>query len=275
MIPNDIRRLTRLGWHVFPVSRHSKSSCFKGAKEEATTDERIISGWVGEFRDCNWRAHPGKSKILCLDIDRAGDLHDCDGFETMEKLVGKHGRLPDGPRLKTGGSGGCVAFFRWEGQELRGGPSALGPGIDVSTIRGAACPTLPPSFHQRTGNPYVWHHARAPWQIALPPIPSWICEALKPLPIPEVDLSQVSAETGSRKLQYYAQDIINAPSGLSNRTIYGKSFKAGLLVGAGILQYQEAEQTLYHAALQRVKPEKRHSIMPSIRSGLRKGMVVK
>lgn len=270
MIPHEITKLTRIGWHVFPVSRYTKRTPFKGAKEQATTDHRLIEEWCYEYPGCNWRAHPGKSGILCLDIDRAGDLHECDGFSTMQRLTEKHGKLPRGPRLKTGGSGGLVAFFRWRGQELRGGPGALGPGIDVSTERGAACPTLPPSIHQHSGNPYVW--LRAPWDISPPELPEWICDALKPLPVPKFDPVEISDDQACRMLGYYAQDIRNAGSGGSNRTLYGSAFKAGKLVGSSKIGYNEALTLLRSAAYERIKPDDRGSIMPTIHSGLRSGM---
>lgn len=275
MIPPELTYLLTLDWHVFPVSRSSKHGCFKGAKDAASSDIKQVYQWSREFPDCNWRAHPGKSGIFFLDIDKPGDLHDNDGFRTMTDFAGKYGPLPRGPRMQSGGSGGLGLFFRHDGQELRGGPNALGPGVDVSTVRGAVCPTLPPSVHQVSGNPYIWLPGQAPWDLPLPEIPAWIVSALKPLPVPEVDFTQVSEGSASRWLAQYADNIQNAASGLSNRTIYGQSFKAGRLVSAGLLSYTEAETTLYHASLQRVKPEKRGGIMPSIRSGLRGGMSAK
>lgn len=267
MIPPQLNRLLPLGWHVFPVSRQTKRTPFKGAKDAATTDPDIIARWCEEYPGCNWRAHPGYSRILCLDIDRAGNLHEADGFATMQRLTERYGALPDGPRMKTGGSGGCVAFFRHDGQDLRGGPGALGAGVDVSTVRGAACPTLPPSVHQVSGGRYLWYRGRAPWEIDLPPIPQWICDNLKPLPHPAVDPVSVSDDVARRLLGHYAQDIIDAPSGLSNRTLYVKAFKAGELVRAGKINRTEAEQSLYRAALMRKIPA--HEAMPTIRSGLR------
>lgn len=268
MIPPDITRVISLGWHVFPVSRQTKKTPFKGAKDNATTDPRIISQWCREYPDCNWRAHPGKSRIFCLDIDRAGNLHEADGFATMTRLTEKYGALPDGPRLKTGGSQGCVAFFRWNGEEMRGGPGALGPGVDVSTYRGAACPTLPPSIHQVSGGRYLWYPGRAPWEISLPDIPQWVCDMLKPKPIPQLDPVEITDEKAARLLGYYAQDVVNAPAGASNRTLYAAAFKSGELMREGKINRHEAEQTLYRAALQRKIPA--HEAMPTIRSGMRK-----
>lgn len=275
MLPPELTYLLTLNWHVFPVSRTTKKSCEKGGKDNASADIKQVFEWSKQFPDCNWRAHPGKSKLLFLDVDKAGDLHDNDGFATIQRLISKHGPLPSGPRLVTGGSGGEGVFFRWEGQEMRGGPNALGPGIDVSTVRGAVCPTLPPSVHQRTGGAYRWRVGLEPWSVPLPPIPQWIVNALKPLPVPEIDYTRTSEDDAARSLDYFADRIRQASSGASNRTIYAQSFKAGKLVAAGLLAYMEAETVLYGAALQRVKPEKRGAIMPSIRSGLRGGMAAK
>ena len=272
MIPPELSRLTDLGWHIFPVSRQTKRTPFKGAKDAATTDHEIIEQWIREYPDCNWRAHPGLSHILCLDIDRAGNLHECDGFATMRDLEQRYGKLPRGPRMKTGGSGGVVAFFRLDGQELRGGSSALGRGIDVSTIRGAACPTLPPSIHQVSGGRYRWYRGAAPWEIELPAIPDWICEKLKPLPTPELKPAEISDDKAGRLLGYYAQDVRNAPSGLGNRTLYVSALKAGKLVAAQKISYSDAMTALRCAANERIKPDDRMSIVPTIKSGLNGGM---
>ena len=64
----------------------------------------------------------------------------------------------------------------------------------------------------------------------------------------------------------------NAPSGASNRTLYACAFKAGRLVSAGKISYSDAVQALRIAAQARVKPEKRGSIMPTIKSGLDAGV---
>lgn len=275
MLPPELTYLLTMNWHVFPVSRSSKHGCFKGAKDQASSDIKQVYEWSREYQNCNWRAHPGKSGLFFLDVDKPGALHDNDGFRTMERLTKQHGPLPRGPRMRSGGSGGLGLFFKHEGQELRGGPNALGCGVDVSTVRGAVCPTLPPSVHQVSGRRYEWLQGLEPWNIALPSIPQWIVEALKPLPVPVIDLATVSETDASKRLGWYAADVINAPSGSSNRELYSKSFKAGKLVGAGLLSYHEAESVLHHAALQRIKPEKRGSIMPTIRSGLRSGAALK
>lgn len=270
MIHDNLMRITELGWHIYPVSQYTKKTPYKGAKDDATLDHAIIERWCHDFPGCNWRVHPGKSRILTLDIDRASDLHDCDGFATMREYVQKYGPLPRGPRLKTGGSGGLVAFFRHSGQELRGGSGALGPGIDVSTVRGAASPTVPPSVHQVSGGRYEW--LVPPWDAELPDIPQWVCEKLKPLPIPEFKPCEITDEKASRMMAYYANDIKNAPKGGSNRALYAAGVKAGKLVAAQKISYADALNTLRGAAYERIKPEKRGNIIPTIKSGLQGGM---
>ena len=271
-IPDELLCLLDMGWHIFPVSRQTKKTPYKGAMYDATTSLSKIREWMKKYPDCNWRVHPGKSNIFCLDIDRSGSLHDNDGFETMRNLTRTNGRLPYGPRLITGGSRGCVVFFRYEGQELRGGPNALGKGIDVSTIRGAVCPTVPPSIHQVSGGKYIWHKRRSPWIVPLPPIPQWIIKELTPPPIPDVDLSQVDAGTAEAMLNTYLDRVQKAPSGASNRTLYNQSFRAGKLVKGGFIDYNSAHAMLRSAAQVRIKGEDVGSIIPTIHSGLRSGM---
>ena len=277
MLPPDLTRLLDLGWHLMPVSRFSKAYCIRPdrgytATDYHSNDPAVVFDWYRRFRDCNWRVHMGASGLLALDIDRESDLHEANGFKTMFHLIEKHGALPDGPRLKTGGSGGCVAFFRCRvpSDELRGS-GAMGAGIDI--MRGRVCPTVPPSVHQVSGGRYQWYRGHAPWQIGLPEIPDWIMQKIK-RPVIEYPSEpvEITDEYAARLLGYYADDIRNAPSGASNRTLYACAFKAGRLVSAGKISYSDAVQALRIAAQARVKPEKRGGIMPTIKSGLKSGM---
>ena len=277
MLPPDLTRLLGLGWHLMPVSRFSKAYCIKPdqgytATDYHSNDPDVVSDWYHRFRDCNWRVHMGASGLLALDIDRESDLHEANGFRTMFHLIEKHGALPDGPRLKTGGSGGCVAFFRCmvPSDELRGS-GAMGPGIDI--MRGRVCPTVPPSIHQVSGGSYRWYRGHAPWQIDLPEIPDWIMQKIK-RPVIEYPSEpvEITDEHAGRLLGYYTQDMRNAPSGASNSTLNTCSFKAGRLVGAGKISYSDAVQALRSAAYERIKPEDRGSIMSVIKAGVTSGM---
>jgi hypothetical protein len=37
-VPDETERLARLGWAVFPASQYSRASCFRGARDAATSD---------------------------------------------------------------------------------------------------------------------------------------------------------------------------------------------------------------------------------------------
>jgi hypothetical protein len=112
-IPEDIERVARLGWHVFPASRHSRAAAFKGAQEQATTDLDVIAKWTREFPGSNWRLVVGKSGLWGLDID-SPRTHAHDGVSAMASLTAVHGALPPGPVTRTGG-GGYAVLFRHDG----------------------------------------------------------------------------------------------------------------------------------------------------------------
>lgn len=261
-----MQRLLDLGWHIFPASPKNKAAMFKGAWASASNNPTVIENWRRKYGRCNWRLNTFKSNVLAIDIDKASELHECDGFQTMKQLCAKYGPLPRGPRLKTGGSGGLVAFFRHEGQRMRGGSNALGPGVDVSSSNGAVCPTLPPSRHPLTRGIYQWYRDHAPWEIELPAIPQWIVESLI---YPEFTPCETRAYSANKLLSLYADDIIHAPSGSSNATINKASWKAGRLVASGQVGYAEALSTLLNAAMMRVGDDDRPSARLVIEAGLK------
>lgn len=261
-----MQRLLDLGWYIFPASATNKAAMFKGAWASASNELTVINDWKRRYKRCNWRLNTFKSNVLAIDIDKPSALHDCNGFLTMQELCDKHGPLPRGPRLRTGGSGGLVAFFRYDGQPMRGGSNALGPGVDVSSSNGAVSPTLPPSRHPVTGGAYQWYHGHAPWEIELPAIPQWIVEALAPR---EYTVRAESPRNACKLLQLYADDIRHAPSGSSNSTINKSSWKAGHLVASGQVSYAEALTTLLNAAMIRLKDDDRRSAKAVIEAALK------
>ena len=269
MLPERITRLLDIGWHLMPVSRTTKKYTFKGALDAASNDPVVISEWLRRWPDCNWRVHMGDSRLLALDIDRKSDLHAADGFKSMFHLVERYGALPDGPRMKSGGSGGCVAFFSCDipADDLHGS-GKLGAGVDI--LRGRVCPTIPPSIHQVSGGLYRWYQGHAPWEIECPPIPEWILRRLRKPPPPKFDPAIITDDRAGNMLRDAAERVAHAPSGASNRTLNQQAFRMGRLIGTGKIQQGEVLASLLHAAMARKIP--RHEADGVIKAGMRAGM---
>lgn len=181
----DILRLyLLLGWRVLAVHSVREGVCtcykgrdcdhpgkhpvFKGGCHSATTDEAIIRAWHTEKPWLSWGVATGvQSGLLVLDIDPRSD-----GHESLARLVGQHGPLPNTPTVKTGG-GGNQYYFRYPvGSGLTIGSGIL-PGVDYRGDGGLV--VVPPSVHQ-SGRCYEW---AVPPDTPLADAPPWLVELLR------------------------------------------------------------------------------------------------
>ncbi|MGH7745816.1 MAG: bifunctional DNA primase/polymerase, partial [Candidatus Dormibacteria bacterium] len=162
----------RLGWAVFPC-RPGLKIPYAGTRgvNDATTDARIIAAWWAATPDANVAIACGASGLVVIDIDpRHG------GDETWSDLVAQHGE-PTTLQVCTP-SGGSHYYYRApDGVEIASGASVLGAGVDVRARGGYVL--APPSVVD--GVAYVYEAEHGPREIApvtLPPLPSWLRDAL-------------------------------------------------------------------------------------------------
>lgn len=263
----DIERLALLGWALYPASRASKAGCFEGAADAATSDLYQLERWGVAYPNCNWRVVAGPSKLFILDVDRPG-THKHDGFAALAKLVEIHGDLPPRPMTRTGGSGGAALFFKHQGERLRGKSGLPAPGLDPH--RGKQAIIVPPSRHPVTGGYYAWR--LPPWEVAPPPIPSWLARLLEPTPEPEWRRQpyEPTTERARNAIMRAIHAVQDAPSGAANDTLNRMAFRLGSWAGAGLITSSEAQETLYSAARSRKIPDR--EARDTIKSGLRAGM---
>lgn len=268
-LPDEIERVALLGWCVYPMSRHSKAGCFKGASDAATHDLDTLETWAREFPDCNWRVVMGPSRLFALDVDRPG-THEADGFSALRALVAEYGPLPPRPMTRTGGSGGAVLFFRHNLERLRGQSGYPAPGLDPH--RGRQAIVIPPSRHPVTQGHYTWRRSCAPWEIDTPPIPGWLSKMMEPPPEPVTPCGPFVPTAGKARnaLMRAMTEIENAPSGAGNVTLNRQAFRIGRWCGAGLLSEYEAQDAILYAASRRNIP--RNEARDTTRSGIRAGM---
>jgi len=159
------------GWQTFPLKPHDKIPFVKWA-DVATCDTTMITGWFDNYPDANIGIACGKrSGIVVLDVDAGHG-----GYESLTKLIERHGALPETPVSKTG-SGGEHIFFKHPGVEIRNSAGKLGAGLDIRGDGGYV--VAPPSIHPN-GNTYEWAV-----DTDLADMPGWMIEALKESPKPE------------------------------------------------------------------------------------------
>jgi KaiC/GvpD/RAD55 family RecA-like ATPase len=162
------RAYAGLRWQSFPCKPQDKTPLVRWA-DVATTEENMLSGWWDNNPSANIGIACGKrSGIVVLDVDT-----DHDGYESLQALQDKYGRLPQTPISRTG-SGGEHIIFAHPGIEIRNSAGKLGPGLDIRGDGGYI--VAPPSRHPN-GKFYEW--VVLPSQTPLAPMPEWMIELLK------------------------------------------------------------------------------------------------
>src|SRR4051794_17812654 len=101
LIPWEIERVARLGWHVYPSSQWSKAACFKEATDAASSNLDTIARWYRQYPGCNWRVVFGPSQLWGIDVDVPSANHQADGAVELKNLIARFGPLPHGPRTRS------------------------------------------------------------------------------------------------------------------------------------------------------------------------------
>jgi DNA-binding MarR family transcriptional regulator len=163
------------GLPVFPC--RGKEPLTAHGFHDASMDIDAVVTWWQRWPQANIGIPTGApSGLDVLDVDpRHGGLQSLEAFER------KHGRLPKGPQVLTGGGGQHRYFRHLTG--LRSGNGKLGDGLDVRAEGGYVI--APPSGHE-SGNPYRWLR---PLDVELPAWPDVLADAVQRRngPAPTVD----------------------------------------------------------------------------------------
>lgn len=136
-------------------------------KDDATDHMDQLKVWFGDqWPQANIGLVTGTaSSVVVLDVDprNGGDVE-------LERLWALHEPFPAGPVAATGG-GGWHYYFKHPGTAVRSRNGIVGEGLDVKADGGYVI--APPSVH-RTGMSYEWCEGLAPWEVATPPLPTWL-----------------------------------------------------------------------------------------------------
>lgn len=136
-------KYVRMGWSIIPSRLKNPLISWKEFQSRQASKTELKQ-WFRKWRKPNLALVLGKlSGVIALDIDSTG------GFEALDKLQERFGKLPRTPKVKTGK--GVHYYFKHPGRYVKHGE--LAPGLEIKGD--ASLITLPPSVHP-SGNPYKW-----------------------------------------------------------------------------------------------------------------------
>ena len=273
--------ITRRGWPVFVLSSSKMpvSNC-KRCHEEHTTPQQMrgcgclmCHGFYAATLDVARleemvRLHPrgllavrtgAVSGTAVIDVD-------AHGIQAMRQMIAS-GLLPRTLAQRTGS--GYHLVYAHPGVRIVSGPGKGGPGIDVKSDD--AYIVAAPSVHPGTGRPYRW---LGPLTEELAPLPEYWVERLRepdrpcrpgPVPVHAVRGTQYGLGALRRQLA----ELLKVKKGTRNATLNKTAFVIGQLVGAGMLDQQDAVAALEDAG-QRIglsPGEVRRSVASGLRAG--------
>ena len=178
--------LAARGWRVFPVPPGTKKS-HKSAKRSGgrnwgnTTDPAEIKADWARWPKANVGIACGEeSGLLVVEIDTI-EGHGVDGIAEFQKLIDKHGPLPETVEAISP-SGSIHHYFKWpEGVEIHNSESRIAPGVDVRGEGGMVI--APPSIKPGNPVPYRWRKDPAFYDLA--DCPAWLIELAMKKPKPK------------------------------------------------------------------------------------------
>ena len=174
------RKYAALGWAQFVLAKDDKVPAIAGAGgfKSATTDPIVLEAWALDYPHANIGIATGRmSGVIVIDKDpRNGSV------DTEARLAKQGKTLPDTVESETC-QGGRHLYFAYDPRIASGGCNKLGPGLDLRTVGGYV--VAPPScVTKRVDKPGRYRWIRPPRGTALPSLPRWVIEALRPKPTP-------------------------------------------------------------------------------------------
>jgi hypothetical protein len=160
------------GWSVVPVRAREKRPLLAWQiyqqQRPAVADVRA---WFARWPEANVAIVTGVvSGLVVVDVDREHG-----GEVSLVRLEREHGPLPHTVEAISGG-GGRHLYFAHPGGHVHN-KVGIAPGIDLRGDGGVI--VAPPSIHP-SGARYAWCKGRAPDDLRLAPLPSWLLTQVDP-----------------------------------------------------------------------------------------------
>jgi hypothetical protein len=268
------------GWPVFPthnpVAAREGSGCscayadcssvgkhprIKEGLKAASTDEAQIREWWNRWPKAGVAIRTGaESGLVVVDIDP-----DHGGERSLADLVDRHGDLPAGRTIRTGG-GGTHLYFQHPGHTIPNSAGKLGSGIDIRGDGGYVI--APPSRHRSQRSYAVIAHGGI-----IPELPTWVVRALAPEP----ERQRTIAARPPRDANAWARAAVNgelgrlrqAGEGSRNDTLNRVAYRLGQIIGAGALAEHDVEPLLIEQGIAVGLRER--EVVKTVHSGLKAG----
>jgi hypothetical protein len=162
----QVARLARRGFKLFPCLKASKHPVMKEWQNQATSDLAKLEKWFRKYKQCNWALVCGAdSGIFVLDVD--GQV----GLESFWDLSASD-RQFDTLGVKT--SRGTHLYFTFPSDStIKNSVSKIGKKLDIRSTSGYVL--VPPSIHPN-GTAYEWLGGREGQPIVA--APNWLLTAL-------------------------------------------------------------------------------------------------
>ncbi|MEU9498725.1 bifunctional DNA primase/polymerase [Streptomyces sp. NPDC048196] len=266
------------GWHVFPLRPGDKRPAVTNWSERATTDrQRITRCWTHAPYNIGIAAGPSALVVIDLDISKGPeDLPPADwatpgivgGTGVLAALCERHNQpYPTDTHTVGTGSGGTHLYFTApETVELRNSAGSLGWKIDTRANGGYVVGAR----SIVAGHPYETRRDTSP-----SPLPGWLLDLLRPVPLPPQEPVTVTLTTDRRGRWLKAAvdgelaRVTGSGDDQHNNALYIASVALGQLVAGGELSESEVTGWLLTAALQVGQGER--EALRTIASGLRAG----
>ena len=247
------------GWHVFPLRPGTKHPAIRRWEQRATTDpERLTAFWT-THPDHNSAIACGPSGLVVVDLDQARPDRPApeglsmrgitSGAQVLAVLAHQAGASVPATHTVATPSGGTHLYYRAPGPDttatgLRSTAGAIGWLIDT---RAAGGYVVAPGSVTPNGA-YELIDDRFPVEL-----PAWMVQAQAPKPPPastapaEVPCGRVSGYVAAA-VAAQAERVRTAPPGAHNKTLFVAACRLGELVGAGALDYTDAQHMLKQSA---------------------------
>ena len=171
-IKTGAHRYRLLAWSVIPLRPRDKRPLISWEmyQDHGPTPSEV-DAWFRHWPRANLGIVTGRvSSLIVLDIDAAHG-----GRESLDRLTHENGELPLTIEAETGGGGHHIYFtYDTAKGEIRN-RTAIEPGLDVRGEGGYV--VAPPSIHP-SGRRYRWLEGRAPGDLPIANLPSWLAERL-------------------------------------------------------------------------------------------------
>jgi putative DNA primase/helicase len=235
----------------------------KGGLHAATRDEPVIRRWWASWPSANVAIRTGAaSGLVVIDIDP-----DHGGERSLAALLHERGPLPASRTIRTGSEGRHL-YFTHPGELIPNDAGRrLGPGLDVRGDGGYVI--APPSSHTSGGRYAVASHGG---EIA--PLPDWLLDLLRHREPERHNYVVTAREHGdawaSAAVAGELRKLQGATPGIRNSTLNRVAFRLGQIIGAGLLDQSEIEQSLVEAGVGIGLGERETAL--TVRSGLTAGI---